>query len=414
MRRRALSFRLLLLLLWLIAAAALTPGPTQAQAAALALDLTGQALDPSGRPVAGVLVSDEHGVTLTGPDGGFHLSSQPGRVVFVAAPGGWAVTGPWWRPSEAAAREPWPVKLAPRPATPGRLWAVLSDAHLSSPAAPPCGKGHALARPELPMQAWAREAGVITREQPGFSLVTGDLCLDADKGSLDAARKQMHLAAQALAMLPGPARALPGNHDVRYEASGVDESLWREVMGPARHVFNLPEMTVILLDNSALGLTSKGKPRSVGRLPDEALAWVKEVLAHLDPARPLVVASHFPLFSPLAGVNPLNDRTTTQVPTLPGLALRDTDQNAVALLGLLAGRRVAALLSGHQHADFRADLTVRSGRLIALGAPAFCGLYWQGDRPWGPLSFAPAYYMVTWQDGPGLPLPSARLVEVKF
>jgi hypothetical protein len=177
----------------------------------------------------------------------------------------------------------------------------------------------------------------------------------------------------------------------------VDFGLWQKKLGPQRQVYLLGPIALILLDNTGRGRALNSRPRSLGGLSPEALDWLEKVLAILPQETPLVVLTHYPLASPVVGANPLyGGALVEEVETSAGQsqakpALRDADQSAAAAFKLLAGRQVLALISGHEHAWHQSWLHLRQGSWRLLGLPALCGRWWQGDRPWGPLGFAPGW-----------------------
>ena len=364
--------------------------------ASLGLDVSGRILGPRGGPVVGALLSDGVDAVLSGKDGRFSLASAPGRVLALAAPAGYRAPQTWWWPVDQAARRPLIIRLksAPPPQGPLRL-ALLSDPHLFDPTAPPARFTPPADKLDVPLATWKRAAARLRSLAPDLTLVTGDLCADGDKGPPEHLQAQLALAARALDMLPRPYRALPGNHDVRYHKGRVILAPWRRRLGPARQVFFLPGAAVIMLDNLAIS-TSQGKPRNCGALPEEALAWLKNVLELIPPQTPLILASHFPLASPLAGANPLLYQPLVQSLTGPGPALRNTDQQAQKILGLIRDRPILALLNGHEHAFQESYLHARRQTLHLVGIPAFCGGWWRGDRTWGALKFPPGYLLLSY------------------
>ena len=170
-------------------------------------------------------------------------------------------------------------------------------------------------------------------------------------------------------MLPAPWRACPGNHDVRYHDGGVNYSLWREFLGPLRSLTFVGPVAVLLLDNPGISTRPDGKPRACAVLPDQALAWLKSVLALLPPGTPLLVGSHYPLASPLVGMNPLRKGALVKAPCPLGLGLRNVDQNGVQAMALLAARPLIALVSGHLHAYNHSVLIGRDAAVHLWGAP---------------------------------------------
>ncbi len=349
------------------------------------LAIRGRVLAPDGSGVAGALVSDEFASVLSGPDGSFALASRPGRVAWLAAPPGWTPEGAWWWPADRAARGELVARLKPLPPRPGAPLALLSDPHRYAAEAPPKKPAEA-PDPARPLAVWRRLAGELAAARPDLTLLLGDLAADADKHDPAGAARQLDLAASALALLPAPARAIPGNHDALYQDArgwGVRLEPWRERLGPARHLVWYQGVAVILLDNLGHSVTPDGRPRACSLSPAQVLAWLRGVLALLPPETPLVVASHYPLLSPLAGQNPLRGGDLVQARgDQPGTARRDVDQARGAILALLRGRRLVALVHGHEHALHESRLYTRPGLLQLLAVPAVCGGWWKGDRGW--------------------------------
>ncbi|MEW5912962.1 MAG: metallophosphoesterase [Thermodesulfobacteriota bacterium] len=378
---------------------------------ATALTVAGRTLGPDSLPLAGVLISDGVGIVASDQEGRYSLQSAPDRVVAVTAPAGLRVTGPWWLPAAtAAAQKDFRLALARPPE--GRLrLAIVSDPHLFDASSPQQGRYAGRVDPGLPLRAWGAAAASVKEFAPHLTLLAGDLCMDGDRGSLAHAQAQFMVAARAWEQMPEPKRALPGNHDARYEGGRVDLSLWRQHLGPARHLYMLGPLAVVLLDNPGLGQRPDGRPRPTGHLPAEALAWLKEALALLPPRTPLILVSHYPLASPLAGINPLYRGALVKAAGPAGLALRDVDQSALQIMGLVAGRPLVGLISGHQHALYQARLESLPQAVHLLGAPALCGRWWQGEVVYGPLRFPPGY-LQAWlsQDQEGWHL-AAQLVR---
>ncbi len=388
----------------------LLPLGTRAEAAP-GLTVSGRVLGPGGEPLAGVLLSDGVTAVLSEREGGFSLNSAPDRVLVLSPPAGYRVPGPWWWPARRAAQRPLVIRLRPAPPTRSSpLLALLSDPHLFGPGAPPARFGPPAHQLDMAMETWRRVAARLRRLRPSLTMVTGDLCADGEKGPPSHLELQLDLAARALSLLPRPRRALPGNHDVRYQQGRVVLAPWRRRLGPARQVFFLPGAALILLDNLGLS-TSRGKPRNCGALPPEARDWLRKVLALIPPATPLILASHFPLASPLAGSNPLRYGPLVQSLRGPGPALRNTDQAAQEVLALVRDRPLLALLNGHEHAFQESLLHARSQTLHLVGIPALCGGWWRGDRQWGALAFPPGY-LLAYLDPHGKRLQT-RLVRIE-
>lgn len=381
--------------------------------AAHAHTVNGRVLDQNGQAVAGAIISDEIQAVVSGADGGFRLATQPGRVLSITAPAGYAAPEKWWWLAGRAADKGLRLRLRNKQESSAPLIALISDPHLfdeqSGPVKYPVPAHIAV----LPLKTWSRVASELKTLAPALTIVAGDLCADADKGDEDHAKDQLALAGKALSQLPAPARAIPGNHDVRYKDGKVQTELWRKHMGPARHVFFLKDAAFIFLDNPGRGQSSKGKPLSCGNLPDEALAWLEQVLALIPRSYQLYVVSHYPPLTPIAGSNPLHKRSLVRSQRDKGLALRDTDQNFRAAAGLLAHRNLAAFIHGHEHAAHRSAIMTRKPFQV-IGLPALCGGWWQGDRKWGPYNFLSAYALLRLKGTPQEPNLDLEIIEVRY
>ena len=376
--------RLPRVLLWALLLIYLAAGPARAMVVA------GAARDAMGQPVAKVLVSDGERIVASGPDGAYRLETRPELVVAFTAPPGHRIMGKWWLPAAQAAKLAGP-RLEPAPPLYGRAkLAVISDPHLYVAALEPAWAPGRV-DPRVPWRVWQDTMAYLKRTRPSLTLFPGDVAMEAEKGDMARGRDYMELAARAVSLVPTPWRAAPGNHDVRYAGGKVSLSLWRRFMGPARGVYFLGPVAVILLDNVGAVQAKGNKTRSCGRTSPAALAWLKALLALLPPDTPLLLASHYPLLSPLAGVNPLLPHAIVPAPGATGLALTDVDQSAVSLAAMLKERPLVGMISGHQHAWFNQVLLASPRPWHLVGAPALCGRWWQGDMAYGPLRFQPGF-----------------------
>lgn len=387
--------------------------------AAWAVVVKGVVSGPGGLLIEGALISDGRQVVASSREGRFRLDSEPDRAVWVCPPKGFSPSGrDWWPVADAVAAGSLEITLVAHAQQPSYRVALLSDPHLMDAAAatvkyPPPPGGY-----DVPMDAWRRIADDLKQNPPDLSLVTGDLCMDGDQGKPAHIEAQMALARAALNMLPSPALAIPGNHDVRYDdharPPAVDLGPWRRHLGPARRAWRLGPTVWIMWDNLGRGEGSNGKPRSLGATSAEALTWLGDLLAHLDPGTPLVLATHYPPASAISGANPLLNRQVVKADSESGLGLRDTDQNLSRVLPLLVNRRVLAWIHGHEHTHHETKFFMRQGNWLVLGLPAVCGRWWMGDRDWGPLAFPPGYVMLTLTPGPDGVRLESRPMPVLF
>ncbi len=351
------------------------------------LSITGQVVDNLGNPLGGLTVSDEFAVAQSGADGKFSLKTESGRIVWFAAPDGYAMPDKWWMTAGEAAKAPHQIKLEQSEIKlPVRI-ALIADPHLFDYATLPDYYKIDEQASEKPLRAWEDMARKVKYSHPRLTIILGDLCNEVDKGSEERAESQMKLGAQAAALLPKPWRAIPGNHDVRYDQGEVDYSLWRKYMGPMRHIYKTAGVAFIMLDNVTLGQRPGGKPKNCGGMSESSLQWLQDILATLPPEMPVILCTHFPLASAVTGANPLHKSSLVVAETPPGFALRDVDQNAAKAFEMLMERNICALVSGHEHAFHHGWLNPAKGPLQLVAAPALCGAWWSGNRQWGPMQF---------------------------
>ena len=360
------------------------------------LRLQGKISGPGGEAVAGALISDGHQVKISLAKGEFEIKTRPGRILAITAPSGYAVKGDWWWPVEKFKKSGQTVNLVKVHYGKEIRIAALSDPHLCSKEAPPDWE----VKPgylETPMRTWAKVARQLKDFRPHLSLVAGDICMDAEHKKTAHTKAQMLLACQAVGMLPQPVRCLPGNHDVRYgfeEPWGVNLSSWRNYLGPSRQVYIVENICLIMLDNMHLGRNYKDKPKNTGACSEDTVNWLGNLVQVLPKDLHVLVLSHFPLFSPLSGVNPLRKGSLVKTSKAPGFALRNVDQKAKQVIELLGERPILGLINGHEHAYQTSTLFTAQGALRAIGLPSVCGFWWAGDMPFGSRKFPPGYLKI--------------------
>ncbi len=328
-------------------------------AAAAGFTARGQVMGPDGMPAAGALISDGFAVVATGADGRFSLVTSPGRVIALCAPPGMRPAGSWHWPAADLAGGQRVMRLLTYQPGPQAPLALLADPHLFGPDAPTARRPPA--PPDWPLAFWSHLATALARGAPALTVVAGDLSYDADRGPRARARAQLDLAAEAAALLPRPARVLPGNHDL--DPGGGLET-WREKLGPARQVFLLPQMAVIMLDWG---------------LEPGAEAWARRALAALPPGLPVLLVSHLPILGCQSRPDPG-----------PGAAL---------VAEVMRSHRLLAVVHGHWHSGYETRLELAGHGLLLWGLPAVCGGWWRGPREWGGLEFAPGMALARMQDG---------------
>jgi hypothetical protein len=154
---------------------------------------------------------------------------------------------------------------------------VINDAHFQSPQCP----------------AWFERVSASIRAQasrPEFCLMVGDLTEHGTCSELGAMR-------DVLRSLNMPAHAVIGNHDY---GSNTDRSAWDQLYpGRLNYGFEHRGWQFLGLDSS------EGTGFRNTRVQPATLTWLDGHLRRLDPARPTVVFTHFPLgaFVPMRPLN---------------------------------------------------------------------------------------------------------------
>ena len=368
-------------------------GPTSAQT------VTGVAFEDrnkdgrrsQGEPgVGSVLVSNGIDVVRTSADGAYQLPIRDDMSVFVIQPAGWRVpTNTSWVPQFAyqhkPAGSPKRFRFAGLPAT-GALpeainFPLIRDADRDGFTCAVLGDTQTYSNQEI---GYFRDSAVddILDRGPGAVhciLAMGDVMGD-DLGLIPR-------MAEVLGTVNVPQWWVHGNHDYDFDADHDRDSAdsWRRLWGPAWYAFEISDTLFIVLDNVVYpcGAEDAQRPgrdfcinderkRYNGRITQEQMTFVRNLLALTDSAKQVVVATHIPLVSFVD-----SDSATHQ-----------TD-NATELYALLKGRE-ALSLSGHTHtienlapgdsfAGWQATVGVDSlpFRHIIVGAAS--GAWYQGD-----------------------------------
>lgn len=190
---------------------------------------------------------------------------------------------------------------------------------------------------------WVRAA--ITAERPAAVIVTGDLTMRARHSEFAAAHDW-------LSALDVPVTVEVGNHDMPYF------NLWERFTDPYRRFHGIEALVEREIDLPGISIvplrtTVRAQwrwPWSNGWVRDEALAETLAAIDALPAGQRVIVTAHHPL--------PERRERDGKLLTINGT-------NAMAAL---AGRGVAAVLSGHIHDAFDLTAETASGPLRMIGA----------------------------------------------
>lgn len=156
-------------------------------------------------------------------------------------------------------------------------FAVINDAHFQSPQCP----------------AWFERVSASIRAQasrPEFCLMVGDLAEHGTAAELGAMR-------EVLRSLQMPFHAVIGNHD---SISNTDRSAWDQLFPRSlNYEFEHRGWQFIGLDSS------DGTRSQNTKIQPTTFSWLDDNLPKLDPAKPTVIFTHFPLGT-ITPMRPLN------------------------------------------------------------------------------------------------------------
>jgi hypothetical protein len=297
--------------------------------------------DPGERGLAGVVVSNQHGVVASGADGAYRLTNPGYGVVFVSVPNDHRAVGPFWKavPS-ASSSEPVDFALAARPAPSTFTFIHASDTHVSS---------QSLVR----LQQFRT---IADGRRPDFVLVTGDLVRDALRVGEDEARGYYDLYLDEAGRFPMPVWNVPGNHEnfgIERHLSLVSathplygKGMYRQRLGPNYYSFTFGGIHFVGLDSVDIA-----DLWYYGHIDATQLAWLRADLARLPAGTPVVTFNHIPFVSAVDQINGYRDDGTA--PTLITVGdhtvFRHTVSNVTEVLEVLRPHDWPLALGGHMH-----------------------------------------------------------------
>jgi outer membrane protein assembly factor BamB/predicted MPP superfamily phosphohydrolase len=284
----------------------------------------------TGRPLAGVVVSDGLAVAHTDADGGFSFPERAdAEFVFVTVPSTHLALEPgWFVDVRSGSTELIRFELEPRPggAADGCTFVQVTDLHVSVDEGArlrPMIEAGVVAPPGIHVTGEVTGAElrtdlelVVERTRPDFIVASGDL---ADYGQ----REELEGYRDAITDLGVPVASVPGNHDhlsvltreaideffadwaQRDDTAGMDAGAafqrevfggdwrrpnsgrapWVEVIGPLYFSFDWGGVHFVAYDGEGLRRYGDDYPQ------DE---WLANDLATVAPKTPVVVCTHFP------------------------------------------------------------------------------------------------------------------------
>ncbi len=341
--------------------------------------------------VAGVLVSNGREVVETDDDGGYELPAYDGMTVFVTKPAGWEVpldeqNFPQFFYHHLPEGSP-PLRFDGLPPTgplPEAINFPLVESADSGDDTTNCaviGDTQTYSNQEI---GFLRD-GVVNdlgqRDDLGEcgALIVGDVAGD-DLGLYPRIKEVMSLAGV-------PVRAVPGNHDIDYDATEDEHSFdtYKREIGPAYYSYDVGDTHFVGLDNVKYPCTGEDDadgdhdfcndaehPTYTGVLGEEQLTWLANDLAHVSEDKLVVIATHIPLISYLD-----QDFIKHQTDDVKELYALLEGREALSVSGHT--QVVENLAPGDSYAGWTQllDLDAAPFRHLTVGAAS--GSWWTGD-----------------------------------
>ncbi len=340
--------------------------------------------------VEGVLVSNGLDVVATDSDGRYRLPVRPDMNLTVVQPSGWQV------PVDAR-QVPQFFHVHKRDGSPARFRygglpaAGPAPAEVNFPLRPSdVGDAFRCAAIGDTQPYSHMEVSYVRDSTVTDLLATGDDGWDCLIYLGDVVGDDLGLLDRLLevgAVVGAPQWLVHGNHDYDFDATDDADSAdsWRRIFGPEYYAFEMGQVLFVVLDNviypcGAEDMQQPGRefcgdperPRYNGRISDQQMQWLANLLAHVPEDRLVVISTHIPMVSF----------------TDPSSAQHQTD-NTSELYALLAGRP-ALSLSGHTHTlenhspgqsfdGWEAAVGVETLPFRHIVAGASSGSWWQGD-----------------------------------
>jgi hypothetical protein len=305
--------------LWL-----LSPLPSVAAEAGTAAGKVVAQVTGSGKPLAGVLVSDGCRAARTDGAGRCQLAIGPdsGPFVFITNPAGFWTEAFYVPVAKALAsgRADFSLQGVEQP---GRFdFAFITDMHLDN--------GKIGVRK---FQMSLREINHL-QPRPAFILSQGDICLQGRAGDV---------YAECLKRAKMPVRTGPGNHEMMLDHKNPRDDFHR-LFGPTYYSFDWAGIHCIVLDGNKPIPGGKDWKAVHGAVEGSELAWLRADLAAQPKGKPIIVGIHIPI------VTTYPERRKQSPPDAPYWEVT----NRGVLTGLFAAHGVRLVLQGHMHENERA------------------------------------------------------------
>lgn len=293
--------------------------------------------DPGELGIPNVVVSNQETIVLTDSAGRYAIAVGSSKLIDVSVPDNFRSVSPFWH----AAGDSGSTSFALQPSPQSRDFTFIhaSDTHLSAAS----------------LDKMQRFRFLADSTGAAFTLVVGDLVLDATATPEAAARAYFELFGAEARKFKAPVWAVPGNKDhfgiirprsgISPTDSSFNRGMYHQYFGPDYYSFTYGGVHFIGLNSIQVDDSAY-----YGGIDRAQLAWLRRDVATIPAAMPIVVYNHIPFTTGADMISGYRD-----LPYVGPIAhpfgkpvYRHTVWNALKVLGAMKSHRVLAL-GAHTH-----------------------------------------------------------------
>jgi hypothetical protein len=336
-------------------------------------DVSGNGQRRAGdRGLAGVMVSNGRDVVVTDADGCWRLHVRNGEFVFVVTPPNFEAQLSNGIPNAFHRYQPFATPAGVKRGLSGTTSSRMTRHSIDFPLRrkPQSRQFEALLFADM-QPSNERELGYV-RDETLASIIGTHAAFAINHGDVMGDNLGLFPKYRRLIGCTGITwHHCPGNHDMNLGALTQPDAFetWRQQMGPTHYAFQHGGATFIVLNNVEYlepGRARKGGRGYLGRIGEEQLHFVRNVLRHVPKDQLVAVSMHIPL---------INFEDPLSAP--------DNTADRHRLLAILSGHPHTVSFSGHSHTTEHHYLGREHG--FARSQPhhhhvltAACGSWWSG------------------------------------
>jgi len=298
--------------------------------------------DVNEKGIKNVAVSDQVSVVITNEQGFYRITSTGSYgILFMSVPTGYQLQKAFWQKIDTTkANSQINFALTKAASSSSFTFVQASDTHVS----------------ESSLDRMQKFRNITDSVKPDLIIITGDLVRDALRVPEAEASRLYELFLKEINKIHFPVWCAPGNHEIfgiERHLSLVSQKhplygkkMYRYYLGPDYYSFNYGGIHFI-----ALNRLEFEDLWYYGRIDSVQLAWLKQDVATLSPATPVVTFQHVPFFS--GGFSMMafeEDGPARSLVREQGvLQYRHVVSNAQEVMSVLQNHNYPLALAGHYH-----------------------------------------------------------------